>query len=138
MRIRALPRTPDDDCHFFAAGGQRQGFLGTTPTHHAQGEPLYKVSIHPPGTKFPPNGLPVVTLYYRNDDGGAGFGKDSRLVFDPPADGKYQVRIRDSQGGGGPGYAYRLTVRPPRPSFTVRFKPDRPRRQQGQRPADQR
>ena len=34
------------------------------------GEPLYKVAIHPPGTKFPPNGLPLVTLYHRNDDGG--------------------------------------------------------------------
>ncbi len=126
MRIRELPKNPDDDCQFFTRGGQREGFLGTTPTHHPQGQPMYKVAVHPPGTKFPPNGLPVVTLYYRNDDGGAGFGKDSRLVFDPPADGEYRVRIGDSRGQGGPQHAYRLTVRPPRPSFTVSFNPTAP------------
>jgi WD40 repeat protein len=126
VRIRALPKNPDDDCQFFSSGGQRQGFLGTTPAHHPQGEPMYKVSIHPPGTTFPPNGLPVVTLYYRNDDGGAGFGKDSRLVFDAPHDGWYQVRIRDARGAGGPQYSYRLTIRPPRPSFTVSMSPTAP------------
>jgi hypothetical protein len=87
---------------------------------------MYKVSIHPPGTTFPPNGLPVVTLYYRNDDGGGTFGKDSRLVFDPPADGDYLVRVGDSRGQGGPRHAYRLTIRPPRPSFTVSFSPTAP------------
>jgi hypothetical protein len=126
MRIRELPKNPDDDCQFYTVNGQRQGFLGTTPTHHPQGQPMYKVSMHPPGTMFSPNGLPVVTLYYRNDDGGAGFGKDSRLVFDPPADGEYFVRIGDSRGQGGPHHGYRLTIRPPRPSFTVTFNPTTP------------
>jgi hypothetical protein len=84
------------------------------------------VAIHPPGATFPPNGLPVVTLHYRNDDGGPGFGKDSRLVFDPPADGDYQVRVGDARGQAGPRFAYRLTVRPPRPSFTVSFSPTAP------------
>jgi hypothetical protein len=87
---------------------------------------MYKVQIHPPGTQFPANGYPVVTLYYRNDDGGPGYGRDSRLVFDPPADGEFQVRIGDSRGQGGPLFAYRLTVRPPRPSFSVAFSPTAP------------
>ena len=87
---------------------------------------MYKVSIQPPGTEFPPNGLPVVTLYWRNDDGGPGFGKDSRLVFDAPADGDYQVRVGDARGQGGPLYAYRLTVRPPKPSFNISFTPTAP------------
>lgn len=126
LRIQALPKNPDDDCRFFSVGGQRVGFLDTTPTHHSLGEPMYKVAIHPPGTTFPPNGFPVIHLDYRNDDGGPGFGKDSRLFFDPPADGEYQVRVSDARGQGGPSYAYRLTVRPPRPSFTVRFSPTRP------------
>jgi hypothetical protein len=126
LRIRALPRNPDDDCQFFSDQGQRLGYLGTTPIHHPMGEPMYKVSLHPPGTTFPPNGLPVVTLYYRNDDGGPGFGKDSRLVFDPPADSDYQVRISDARGQGGLLHAYRLTVRPPRPRFAVRFQPTAP------------
>jgi hypothetical protein len=126
LKIFSLPRNPDDDCIFYSDGGQREGFLGTTPSYISLGTPMYKVSIHPPGTVFPPNGLPLVTLFYRNDDGGHGFGKDSRLVFDPPADGEYQVRIGDSRGQGGSDYVYRLTIRPPRPSFNVTFNPTEP------------
>jgi hypothetical protein len=126
MRIRDLPRNPDDDCQFYAINGQRVGYLGTTPSHHAQGTPMFKVSINPPGATFPSNGMPVIALPYRNDDGGPGYGKDSRLRFEPPADGEYQVRIGDARGFGGPDYAYRLTVRPPRSDFKVRFNPTAP------------
>jgi WD40 repeat protein len=126
MRIWALPKNPDDDCQFYSVAGQREGFLDTTPTHHSMGTPMYKVAIHPAGTTFPPNGFPVVTLYYRNDDGGAGYGKDSRLFFDPPADGEYQVRVGDSRNLAGENFAYRLTIRPPRPDFTVKFDPSSP------------
>lgn len=126
LKIQALPTHPDADCNFFTAGGLRTGFLDTTPTHHAMNDPMYKVSIHPPGSTFPPNGFPVFTLLYRNDDGGSGFGRDSRLFFDPPGDGEYLVRISDAKGAGGPAHAYRLTVRPPRPGFTVRLSPDNP------------
>jgi len=126
MRIFALPRNPDDDCQFYKRDGQRLGFLGTTPTHHALGTPLYKVAIHPPGTTLAPNGFPVFTIYYRNDDGGPGYGRDSHLEFDPPADGTYQVRISDSRGQGDRSYVYRLTVRPPRPGFNISFKPTAP------------
>jgi len=126
IRIWELPKNPDDDCRFWSLGGQRRGYLGTTPTFHPLGQPIYKVSIHPPGTVFPPNGLPIVTLYYRNDDGGGAFGKDSRLVFDPPADGEYQVRISDARGQGSSRHAYQLTVRPPRPDFRVSFSPTAP------------
>jgi WD40 repeat protein len=123
LKIRSLPTHPDADCIFFSAGGQRTGYLDTTPTHLSDGTPMYKVAIHPPGMTFPPNGFPVITLYYRNDDGGPGFGRDSRVIFDPPADGEYRVRIGDSRAQGGDNYAYRLTVRPPRPSFNVSLSP---------------
>jgi WD40 repeat protein len=126
LRIKALPKNPDDDCQFFSAGGQRIGYLDTTPTHLSLGTPMYKVTIHPPGATFPPNGFPVIHLDYRNDDGGPGYGKDSRLFFDPPADADYLVRIGDARGIGGTNYAYRLTIRPPQPSFTVSFNPTAP------------
>jgi WD40 repeat protein len=126
VRIKELPKNPDDDCQFFSSHGQRLAYLGTTPAHHSLGTPMYKVAIHPPGRTFPPNGFPVVSLYYRNDDGGPGYGKDSRLFFDPPADGEYQVRVGDSRGEGGAHFGYRLTVRPPRPDFTVSFGPTAP------------
>ncbi|MDB5313706.1 MAG: translocation protein TolB [Gemmataceae bacterium] len=126
MKILALPKNPDDDCQFYQVNGQRVGFLDTTPSHHSQGSPLYKVEFHPPGRAFPPNGLPVFPLYYRNDDGGPGYGKDSRVFFDAPADGVYQARVTDARGAGGPAHAYRLTVRPPRPDFSVSFNPTAP------------
>jgi hypothetical protein len=84
---------------------------------------MYKVAIHPPGRTFPPNGMPIFNLNYRNDDGGPGYGKDSRLFFDAPADGDYQVRLTDARGQGGSGYVYRLTVRPPRPGFRLLLGP---------------
>ncbi|MBY0524100.1 MAG: hypothetical protein K2R98_11915 [Gemmataceae bacterium] len=119
LRIQALPKNPDDNCQFFSEAGQRLGYLGTTPTYHSNGTPVYKVAVHPPGSTFAANGLPLIPIYYRNDDGGAGYGKDSRLFFDVPADGEYQVRVGDSRGQGGSAYAYRLTVRLPRPSFQI-------------------
>jgi hypothetical protein len=129
LRIRELPTHPDADCNFWTAGGQRTGYLDTTPTQLALGAPMYKVEIHPPATTFPPNGYPVFNIYWRNDDGGPGYGKDSRLFFDPPADGEYFVRVGSSGGTPGanaPGSPYRLTIRPPRPSFTVTLSPTAP------------
>jgi hypothetical protein len=126
MKIKELPTHPDADCNFFAVDGKRLGYLDTTPTHHANGAPMYKVSLHPPGTTFGPNGYPVFTLYYKNDDGGPGYGRDSRIFFDPPTDGEYKVRIADARGMGGVNFGYRLTVRRPSPSFNVRFAPAAP------------
>lgn len=126
LRILELPKNPDDNCVFYSVAGQRVGYLNTTPTHQSLGLPLYKVSIHPPGTSFPANGMPVFPLIHRNDDGGPPCGKDSRIFFDPPADGEYQVRVGDAAGQGGAAYAYRLTVRAPRPSFQVTFNPTAP------------
>jgi WD40 repeat protein len=126
LKIAQLPLNPDADCSFETVNGQRVGFLDTTPTHHPLGAPMYKVEIHPPGASFPPNGLPVYHLNYRNDDGGPGYGKDSRLFFDVPADGTYVVRVGDSRNQGGPEFGYRLTVRSPRPDFTVSFTPTAP------------
>ncbi len=42
-----------------------------------------------------------------NDDA---HGADSFVRFTAAADGKYGVRIRDANGGGGPAYVYRLTL----------------------------
>ena len=126
MQIRALPKGPDDDVQFVQVAGQRIGFLDTTPAHHALNTSVYKVEIHPPGTVFPPNGLPVFPVAYRNDDGGNGYRQDSRIFFEAPADATYQVRVSDSRGFGGANYSYRLTVRPPRPDYTLAITPVSP------------
>src|SRR5205085_7725020 len=70
--------------------------------------------------------LPVVTVYYRNDDGGPMYGKDSRLAFKAPADGDYTVRIRDVRGMQGERFAYRLTIRAPAPDFVLAVDPENP------------
>jgi hypothetical protein len=126
MRVEALPLSPDNDTVFEAFGGQRMAFFDTTPEAHAIDSPVYKVQIHPPGAKLSPNGLPLAHLYYRNDDGGPGYGRDSVVHFTAPADGEYIAQIRDVQNLGGASYAYRLTVRQPRPDFRLSVNPRNP------------
>ncbi len=126
MRIQALPRNLDDDCVFWGQQGQRLGWLETTPEQHPQGQPMYKVEIHPPGTVIPPSGVPTTTLHYENDDGGPGFSKDSRVTFQAPADGEYLVRLEDVRGLGGDEVMYHLILRRPRPSFQVALGTENP------------
>lgn len=126
LRVESLPLSPDADIVFEGFGGQRIAFFDTSAEAHAIDSAVYKAQILPPGAKLSPNGLPVARLYYRNDDGGPGYGADSLLHFTAPADGEYIVRIRDSQGLGGESFAYRLTVRRPRPDFRLSVTPRNP------------
>ena len=67
-----------------------------------------------------PNGLPVFTVYYENDDESRRrFGNDSLLQFTAPADGEYLVRVTDSRSFSGADYKYDLLVRPRKPDFKV-------------------
>jgi len=126
IRAEALPLSPDNDTVFEGFNGQRLTFFDTTGEAHAVDSAVYKVQILPPGTKLSPNGLPVAHLFYRNDDGGPGYGKDSLLHFTAPADGEYIVSIRDVQGLGGETYSYRLTARHPRQDFRLTVNPRNP------------
>ncbi len=133
IKVRAMPRTPDDDFVFESFGGQRIAYFDTSTEAHAIDKPVYRVQVHGPGAKFAPNGLPVVHLYYRNDDGGPGYGKDSLLHFTAPADGEYTVRISDVRGEGGEDYAYRLTARHPKADFLLSANPQNANVPQGGR-----
>jgi hypothetical protein len=53
------------------------------------------------------------------------FGKDAGLVFTPPADGDYVVRLRDLNSKGGDTYVYYLEADWVRPDFTLRCDPDK-------------
>ena len=119
MRVRELPGHPDADASLESYRGRRLAFAETTPEGHALNTPVYKVELHPPGASPPPNGMPLFTLPFRNDDGGPTLGKDSRLTFTAPAAGTYFLRLGDSRGLSGPEFAYRLTVAAPRPDFRV-------------------
>src|SRR5579885_567128 len=126
IRIAKLPEGPDEDVLFESFNGQRLAFFDTTNEAQAVDKPVYKVQIYPPGSRFAPNGLPVVHLNYRNDDGGPGYGKDSLVHFTAPAAGDYIVRLADVRGSGGDDHPYRLTIRPPRPDFRLSVAPRNP------------
>jgi hypothetical protein len=126
VRIRKIPLGPDEDIAFFDRSGQRIAVLGTTSQAHAINSPVYRVEVHPAGSTFPPNGLPIRRLYAANDDGGPGVGADSRLEFVPPSDGEYFVRVTDVRGQSGPEYAYHLSIRSPVPDFSITLDPENP------------
>lgn len=120
VKFWMYPRGPDSGFISFPGDGKRWGYFDTTPLAHALGEPCYIVKPHPPGTKLIPNGLPVFTLHYENDDEAQRkLGADSKLYFTAPEDGDYLVRIRDVRGFEGEDYGYRLILRPRRPDFRV-------------------
>ncbi len=120
VRLFLAPQGPDSEWKFFTQGGKRRGYFDTSATAHPLDEPAYIVEAHPPGTKLPPNGLPLFPLAYANDDDAdRKLGSDSKLIFTAPADGDYIVRVRDTRGAGGDRYSYRLIVRQATPDFRV-------------------
>lgn len=126
IQVEAMPRGPDDDFFFKGFDGQRLAYFDTTAEAHPVDQAVYKVQIYPPGQTFAPNGLPVVHLKFRNDDGGPGYEKDSLLHFTAPEDGEYFVRLRDVRRLKGSDYTYRLTMRPPTPDFLLSVSPSNP------------
>jgi len=60
------------------------------------------------------------------EDKGSGLNThhaDSYLTTTLPVDGTYFVHLTDTQGQGGPEFAYRLRVSGPRPDFALRIVP---------------
>ena len=133
VRLETIPDQPDEDVTLAGTGGRRIAYLGTSPEVHAVETPVYKVDIEKPDAQFPPNGLPVFHLTLRNDDGGSGFGADSRLDFTAPRDGEYLLHLKDVRGFQGPEFAYRVTLRDARPDFTLSASPGNPNVPQGGR-----
>ncbi len=126
VRVDEVPDGPDEDMTVESFGAQRKAFFNTSSEAHGIDRAVYKVQMHPAGAQFSPNGLPLVRLYFRNDDGGPGYGKDSLITFTAPADGEYIARLRDVRGLGGDDFAYRLSIREPRPDFELSVSPRNP------------
>jgi hypothetical protein len=137
MRVVKLPLAPtaDEDMVFDTFGGQRLAWEDTTPEAHALDDPVYKVELHPAGAQFPPNGMPVFRFNMRNDDGGPGYGKDSRVTFTAPADGTYYAKITDVRNQGGDDFAYRFTLRDPLPDYLISASPTNPNIPEGSKVA---
>jgi hypothetical protein len=125
-QIDFIPDQPDADTILKGMDDLRLAYLGTSPDVHAVNTPVYKAQILPPDTEFPSNGLPVFHLAWRNDDGGPGYGADSKLDFIAPADGDYLLHLKDVRGMEGPDFAYRLTIREATPDFQLKAEPANP------------
>src|SRR5581483_9302272 len=52
-------------------------------------------------------------------------GKEAALVFTPPADGDFILRVRDLNSKGGPSFIYYIECELARPDFTLRCDPDK-------------
>ncbi len=124
VRLWLYPRGPDSGFKVYPGEGRRQSVFGTTPLSHALNEPAYLVKAYPAGSRPIPNGLPVFRLNYQNDDDPSRqSGTDSMLLFTAPTTARYLVRVTDTRGfGGGTNHAYRLSIRPQQPDFTVRVE----------------
>ncbi len=122
MKIIRMPRGPDGGCFFYVSDAKRRAYFDTSATSHSFDEPCYVVEPHPPGSRIAANGLPLFTLNYQNDDGGdRKTGRDSRLTFTAPTDGRFVVRVTDTRGWGGERFVYSLAIREPKPDFSVKF-----------------
>jgi mono/diheme cytochrome c family protein len=123
VKLWLYPRGPDSGFTVYPGFGNRHNYFGTSALTHALGEPCYVVRPLPAGEQPIPNGLPVYTLYFENDDDPQRRGgSDSVLDFTAPADGDYLARIGDVRGFGGDDFSYRLTIRPAKPDFTVKVE----------------
>jgi len=75
-KIFRMPQGPDSGFQFYSVGGKRRDYFGTSGVAHALDEPAYIVQPRDNSAKLEPNGLPVFTLYYANDD-----DSDRKLVL---------------------------------------------------------
>ena len=125
-QIDFIPDQPDADTILKGTDDLRLAYLGTSSDVHAINTPVYKAQILPPDAEFPSNGLPVFHLTWRNDDGGPGYGSDSKLDFVAPADGEYILHLKDVRGVEGEDFAYRLTIRAATPDYRLKAEPANP------------
>lgn len=123
LKILRLARGPDADTIYYAKNGKRRAYFNTSPAAHGLDDVCYVVEPKPMGARIVPNGLPVFTVNYANDDDGEReLGRDSRLMFTAPEKGSYLVRVSDTRGWSGERFAYRLVVRAPRQDYLAKLK----------------
>ncbi len=112
VKLWLYPRGPDSGFKVYPGSGKRRTYFDTTANSHALGEPAWIVRELAGNESPSPNGLPTFPVYFENDDDATRrVGKDSRLIFTAPEDGRYFIRLRDSRQLQNDTYSYKLSVR---------------------------
>ncbi len=121
-RLFRHPRGPDSGFDVYPGEGDRWTYFGTSGRAHALGEPVYIVRPIAEGETPTANGLPVLDVYYENDDDPMRHaGKNSRLLFTAPTTDPFTLGVTDATGQGGASYGYRLSIRPANPRIQPSF-----------------
>lgn len=120
MRLFRMPQGPDSDMMMYVSAGKRRAYFDTTAVGHTLDEVGFIVEPHALDATLAPSGLPIFTVFYENDDDARRqWGADSRLTFEPPADGEYLVRVTDTRGHGSDNAIYALVVREAHPGYRI-------------------
>ena len=120
VKLWLYPRGPDSGFKVYPGFGSRETRFNTTPTSHPLQGPAFVVTPFAPSAVLRDTGLPVFQVYAENDDDPMRqWGHDSRLMFVPPQDGSYVVRLRDARRVQGIEHKYQLLIRSPQPDFSV-------------------
>jgi hypothetical protein len=109
-----------DDVDVFQFAGRAEGELVVEVTARRLGSPLDST------IELTDSAGKSLGLNDDCEDKGSGLlthHADSQLIVKLPADGTYFVRLTDGQHQGGPEYAYRVRLSPPRPDFELRAAP---------------
>ena len=119
-RLFRMPQGPDSGFVLYSLNGKRRTYFDTSATSHAFDSVCYIVEPRPLNSRPLANGLPTFRLDYANDDNEERRSDiDSRLLFRPPAEGDYLVRVTETRRAQGPEFTYRLTIREAAPDFEV-------------------
>lgn len=109
-----------DDCDVFVFQARAGDTIVAEVLARRLGSPLDAI------LKLTDAGGKVLLVNDDHEDKAAGLvthHADSRLSTTLPADGTYHVYLADAQHKGGPAWAYRLRLGPPRPDFALRAVP---------------
>src|SRR5439155_101011 len=123
VQLMFVPDQPDIDPVVKNFAGERLALFNTSPEAHTADSSVYKVQLLKPGEEMPPNGLPIFTLTYRNDDRRPGFAEDPKPGASFEVVGRASLAGRELVRVADPDRPLRLVSLMPAPDLVVSAEP---------------